>query len=95
MKQPAIYIVANRKNGTIYTGVTSDLVARIYQHKNETLEGFSTKHDCKKLVYYELFTEMEAAILREKQIKGSSRKKKIQLIEAMNPDWFDLYERIV
>lgn len=93
MKQPAIYITANKKNGTLYTGVTSNLPKRIYEHKNAT-DGFTAKYDCKLLVYYEIFDEMTDAIAREKQIKGGSRKKKITLIESMNPDWQDLYDDI-
>lgn len=93
-KQPAIYITASKKNGTLYTGVTSDLPKRIYDHKNAA-DGFTAKYDCKLLVYYEVFDDMENAIAREKQIKGGSRKKKIALIESMNPDWRDLYEDIL
>ena len=92
-KQPAIYITANKKNGTLYTGVTSDLPKRIYEHKSAT-GGFTAKYDCKLLVYYELFDDMENALAREKQIKGGSRTKKIALIESMNLDWRDLYETI-
>lgn len=95
MKQPAIYILANKKHGTLYTGVTSDLVQRVAQHKSKTIDGFTGKYDCDNLVYYEIFDDMENAILREKQIKGGSRKKKIALIETMNPDWTDLYENII
>lgn len=92
-KQPAIYITASKKNGTLYTGVTSDLPKRIYEHKNST-EGFTAKYDCRLLVYYEIFDDMENAIAREKTIKGGSRAKKIALIEGMNSDWKDLYEDI-
>ena len=94
-KQPAIYIVTNKHNGTLYAGVTSDLIKRIYQHKNGLTPGFSQRYDCKHLVYYELHENMINAIAREKQIKGGSRKKKIALIESMNPEWYDLYERIL
>ena len=94
MKQPAIYIVTNKRNGTLYTGVTSDLVHRTSQHKQEIFDSFSKKYSCKMLVYYELFGNMEQAILREKQIKGGSRKKKLTLVEARNPDWRDLYDDI-
>jgi putative endonuclease len=90
MKQPAIYIITNKKNGTLYTGVTSDLPKRIYEHKNATI-GFTARYNCKTLVYYEIFDDMENAILREKQIKDGSRDKKIALIENMNPEWRDLY----
>ncbi len=95
MKQPAIYILANRKNGTLYTGVTSNLIQRVHEHKNETKTGFSKQYACKNLVYYEVFETMEEALKREKQLKAGSRKKKVALIESMNPDWFDLYNRIV
>ena len=94
MKQPAVYIMTNRRNGTIYTGVTSDLVQRIWQHK-QGIKGFSARYDCKLLVWYEIHEEMLPAIAREKQIKGGSRRKKLALIEAMNPTWADLYESIV
>ena len=91
MKYPAIYIVANRKNGTLYTGVTSNLAQRIYQHKKGITKGFTHKYGCNKLVYYECFDDMNYAIAREKQIKAGSRKKKILLIESLNPLWEDLY----
>jgi putative endonuclease len=93
-KQPAIYIVTDQRNGTLYTGVTSNLAKRIYEHKNKTVEGFSSKYNCTILVYYELFEDLENAILREKQIKKWSRKKKLALIESLNPNWIDLYESI-
>jgi putative endonuclease len=95
MKQPAVYMMANKKFGTIYTGVTSNLVKRIYEHKNEVTKGFTSQHNCKILIYYELFGQMYDAITREKQIKGGSRKKKIKLIEVMNAEWRDLYCDIV
>ena len=90
-KCPTIYILANKKNGTLYTGVTSDLIKRIYQHKNNLMQGFTDRYDCKYLVYYEIYEDMISAITREKQIKGGYRQKKILLIESMNPDWVDLY----
>ena len=90
-RRPSIYIMANKRNGTLYTGVTSDLVKRIYQHKNSVIPGFSHRYDCKLLVYYEMHEDMLGAIAREKQIKGGSRKKKIAIIEAVNPEWNDLY----
>lgn len=92
MKQPAIYILANRMHGTIYTGVTSNLIQRIYQHKHAITQGFSSHYDCKRLVYFELHATMEDAITREKQIKSWNRVKKIQLIESMNPQWEELYD---
>ena len=94
MKQPAVYIMASRRNGTLYTGVTSDLVQRVWQHKEGTI-GFTARYGCKLLVWYEIHEEMVPAIAREKQIKAGSRRKKLALIEAMNPDWADLYESII
>ena len=95
MKQPAIYITTNKRNGTLYTGVTSDLPKRVAQHKNKLIKGFSSKYNCTVLVYYEIFEGMENAILREKQIKSGSRKKKLTLIEGLNPEWKDLYLDII
>ena len=95
MKFPAIYILANKKNGTLYTGVTSDLPKRIYEHKNGMTKGFTSKYECKNLVYYEICEGMDAAITREKQIKSGSRQKKITLIESLNPEWLDLYQEII
>jgi putative endonuclease len=94
MKQPAVYIMASRRNGTLYTGVTSDLPKRVWQHKNGTV-GFTSRYGCKILVWYEVGGDMEWAILREKQIKAGSRNKKLGLIETLNPEWRDLYESIV
>ena len=94
MKQPVVYIMANRRNGTLYTGVTSDLIRRVHEHKNNLTDGFTQKYDCKLLVFYELIDSMETAIMREKQIKAGSRKKKLALIENLNPEWLDLYENI-
>jgi predicted GIY-YIG superfamily endonuclease len=94
MKHPAIYILTNERNGTLYTGVTSNLIQRIAQHKDKTTGGFTAKNNCNILVYYETYEDMEQAILREKQIKGGSRKKKLALIEKLNSSWKDLYEDI-
>ena len=94
MKEPAIYIVASGRNGTLYTGVTSDLVKRIWQHRQGIAEGFTKRYDCKTLVWYELADEMSSAIAREKQIKGGSRRSKLKLIEAVNPEWRDLWDDI-
>ncbi len=94
MKQPAAYLVANKKYGTLYTGVTSNLVKRAYEHRTGSVEGFSKKYNCKTLVWYEMHETMESAILREKQIKAGSRKKKIELIERFNPYWDDLFDEI-
>ena|SRR3989338_3599110 len=93
-RQPAVYIMANRRNGTIYTGVTSNLLKRIYEHKFADIESFTKKYGCKLLVYYELADDMYNAISREKQLKGGSREKKIALIEKTNPLWVDLYEKL-
>lgn len=93
-KQPAIYIVANKRKGTLYTGVTSNLSKRIWEHKNAIIKGFASKYKCNILVYYENFDEMSYAIHREKKIKAGSRKDKLKLIEDFNPEWKDLYERI-
>ena len=95
MKQPAVYILANTKNGTLYTGVTSDLVKRVWEHKQDLVDGFTKKYQVHHLVYYELCEDMLSAIAREKQIKAGSRKKKIALIEISNIDWLDLYSSIV
>lgn len=90
MKQPAVYIMASGRNGTLYTGVTSDLMKRVAQHQNAVLPGFTSRYRCKLLVWYELRAGMPSAIEREKRIKGGSRKKKLALIEATNPTWRDL-----
>ncbi|OJW67384.1 MAG: endonuclease [Sphingomonadales bacterium 63-6] len=92
--QPAVYIMASKPNGTLYTGVTSDLAKRTWQHRSAQIEGFSSRYGCKLLVWFELHSTMENAILREKQVKGGSRRKKIALIEALNPHWQDLYGKI-
>ena len=88
--QPAVYIVANKRNGTLYTGVTSNLPQRAWQHHEGAVDGFSKRYGCTLLMWYELAATMEAAILREKQIKGGSRAKKLALVEGMNPEWRDL-----
>ena len=90
MKQPAVYIMASRPNGTLYTGVTSNLVQRAWQHREGVVAGFTKRHGCKHLVWFELAGDMETAITREKQIKGGSRARKLALIEADNPQWRDL-----
>ncbi|KGO94889.1 GIY-YIG nuclease family protein [Flavobacterium subsaxonicum] len=95
MKPGFIYIVANYTNTTLYVGVTSDLHLRIKQHKNKQHpDSFSARYNMNKLVYFESFQMIEDAITREKQIKGGSRAKKIQLIETINPEWNDLYYEI-
>lgn len=95
IKYPAVYIVANKRNGTLYTGVTSNLIKRVHEHKHGITAGFTKQYDCKLLVYYEVFEDMENAITREKQIKAGSRFKKLELIEKVNPCWSDLYETIL
>ena len=95
VKNPFVYILTNKPRGTLYVGVTSDLVKRIWQHKNNVFEGFSSKYYLHTLVWFEQHASMEAAILREKQIKGGSRQKKIALIDTLNPQWLDLYEKLL
>jgi putative endonuclease len=95
MKIPCVYILASQRNGTLYVGVTSNPVQRIWQHKEGVAEGFAKKYGVKLLVWHEFHATMESAITREKQIKASNRARKIQLIEAMNPSWRDLYADII
>ncbi|HEX9465571.1 MAG TPA: GIY-YIG nuclease family protein [Alphaproteobacteria bacterium] len=95
MKQPAVYIMANKRNGTLYTGVTSDLVKRVYEHRESVVPGFTARYACKMLVWYERHDDMTGAITREKQIKAGSRNKKLALIESLNPGWRDLYEELM
>ncbi|HPM43078.1 MAG TPA: GIY-YIG nuclease family protein [Candidatus Omnitrophota bacterium] len=94
-KRGYVYLMANKTNTTIYTGVTSDLVKRVYEHKEKLADGFTKKYNITKLVYYEMFESIEDAIIREKKIKGGSRAKKLALITESNPDYKDLYESIV
>ena len=93
-KQYYVYLICNKNNTTIYTGITSDIKRRIWEHKNKTTKGFSSKYNLYKLLYYEIFNDPENAIIREKQIKSGSREKKIELIESMNPKWIDLYDNL-
>ncbi|MFZ2161726.1 MAG: GIY-YIG nuclease family protein [Sideroxyarcus sp.] len=93
--QPAVYILASQRNGTLYTGVTSDLPKRIWEHKNDATEGFSKRYQVHLLVYFELHSDMLSAITREKQIKKWNRAWKIKLIEEMNPEWRDLWDEII
>ncbi len=95
MKQPAVYILTNQRNGTLYVGVTSDLIKRIYQHKNDVADGFTKKYQTHLLVYFEQHHTMDAAITREKQIKEWKRGWKINLIEKNNPYWNDLYLELI
>ena len=95
VKQPCVYIMANRRNGTLYAGVTSNPPKRAFEHREGLVKGFSKKYQCKMLVWYELHESMYHAIAREKQIKAGSRAKKLALIESLNPDWKDLYDTLV
>lgn len=94
-KQYYVYILTNFTNTVLYTGVTNNLVRRIYEHKNHLAKGFTEKYNVTKLVYFEETQNVESAILREKQIKAGSRKKKIQLVNLKNPNWRDLYNQII
>ena len=94
-KQPAVYILASKRNGTIYIGVTSDLKKRAWEHKNDQVDGFSKKYAVHHLVYYELHENMVSAITREKQMKKWNRAWKLELIEKQNLDWKDLWEEII
>jgi Predicted endonuclease containing a URI domain len=89
-----VYILSNKYNNVLYVGITNDLIRRVYEHKNKLVEGFTEKYNVDKLVYYELFNDPINAITREKQLKGYSRKKKVELINSFNPEWKDLYESI-
>jgi putative endonuclease len=93
-KQPAVYIIANKRNGTIYIGVTSALWERVATHKEKSIPGFTSKYEVSKLVWYEHHHFIEDAIMREKQIKKWNRAWKLRLIEAMNPEWKDLHDEI-
>ena len=90
-RQPCVYLLASRRNGTLYTGVTSSLTKRIWEHRNNFVEGFTKKYDVHTLVWYELHETMESAIQREKAIKNWKRVWKLKIIEEMNPEWRDLY----
>ncbi|PNV84567.1 MAG: hypothetical protein C0627_00240 [Sulfurimonas sp.] len=94
MKKGYIYILSNNSK-TLYVGVTSDLIKRIYEHKNNITKGFTTKYNIKSLVYYEIFDSIEDAITREKQLKAGSRLKKVALIESLNPTWKDIYDELL
>ena len=93
--QPAVYILASKRNGTLYTGVTSDLPKRIWEHKNNVADGFAKKYEVHILVYFELHGDMLSAITREKQIKKWNRSWKIRLIESVNAEWRDLWNAIL
>ncbi len=94
-RRPAVYILASRRNGTLYIGVTSDLIQRVWLHREHALAGFTQQHDVCRLVHYELFTEMTPAITREKQLKKWNRDWKLRLIERRNPQWRDLWDEIL
>lgn len=95
MKAGYVYFMSNRKGGVIYIGVTSDLIKRIYEHRNGLVEGFTTRYQAKRLVYFECYESVEMAIAYEKKLKHLKRAKKIEIIERMNPNWLDLYEAIL
>jgi putative endonuclease len=95
VKQACVYLLASKRNGTFYIGVTSNLVQRVWQHKNDLVEGFTKRYRVHMLVWYEICGSMEAAIAREKAMKEWKRRWKIELIEKSNPEWRDLYEDIV
>jgi len=93
-KQYYIYIMTNSRNTVLYVGVTNNLIKRVYEHKAKLADGFTKKYNIVKLVYYEIFEDIENAILREKQIKAGSRQKKIRLIDSTNREWHDLYDEL-
>ena len=95
VRQPAVYILASKRNGTLYIGLTSDLQKRTWEHKNDLADGFTRKYRVHQLVYYELHEDMISAITREKQIKKWNRAWKLELIEEQNPRWLDLSGGIV
>lgn len=92
---PCVYILASGRNGTLYTGVTTRLPQRVWEHRNDVIDGFTSRYRVHRLVYYDTCVDVREAIRREKQIKAGSRRKKIALIESLNPEWRDLYEEIV
>ena len=94
-KQPAVYILTSRRNGTLYIGVTSNLLQRVWQHRSHITQGFTAQYDVSMLVYYELHSDMRTAITRETQLKKWNREWKLKLIERSNPAWRDLYQDIV
>ncbi len=90
MLQSAIYFMTNKTNNVLYIGVTSNLEKRVYQHKSKAYKGFTEKYNCNKLVYFEIFSDINQAISREKQLKKGNRKRKNDLVNSMNPEWKDL-----
>lgn len=95
MKQYYVYILASKRNGTLYIGITNDLIKRVWQHKNKLVDGFTKKYGVDKLVYFEDTSDVMSAIAREKQLKNWHRQWKINLIQSKNPEWRDLYQDIV
>ena len=95
MRRPAVYIMASGRNGTLYTGVTSNLPQRAWLHRTGAVGGFTKRYSCKMLVWYEMHATMPNAITREKQIKGGSRQKKLALVETQNPTWRDLFDELI
>ena len=94
MREPAVYIMASERNGTLYVGLTSDIGRRVHEHREGVISGFTKRYRCKRLVWFEFYESMIDAIAREKNIKGQSRKYKLRLIEDFNPEWKDLFETI-
>ncbi|MGD8547822.1 MAG: GIY-YIG nuclease family protein [Thiohalophilus sp.] len=94
-RQPCVYLLASQRNGTLYTGVTADLVKRVWEHKNHVIDGFTRKYNVTTLVWYEMHETMESAIRREKMIKNWKRAWKIRVIEEFNPHWRDLYDELI
>ncbi len=92
MLQSSVYFMSNKNNNVLYIGVTSNLEKRVYQHKIKVYKGFTEKYNCNKLVYFEIFTDINQAILREKQLKKGNRKRKNELVNTINPNWNDLSE---
>lgn len=95
MKHYYLYILSNKKNGVLYIGVTNNIIKRIHEHKEKLVESFSKKYNCNKLVYYEVFSDIKEAILREKRMKKWKREWKVNLINKLNPEWKDLYQSII
>jgi putative endonuclease len=94
MKQYFVYILASKRNGTLYIGVTNNLIKRVYEHKTDLVDGFTKKYRVHNLIYYEIYNSIDDAIVREKRLKKWKRQWKIELIEKNNPEWMDLYERL-
>ena len=95
MKSYYVYILTSQRNGTLYIGITNDLIKRVYEHKNNLIDGFTKKYAVHSLVYYEQYADIESAIIREKRLKKWNRKWKLELIEQDNPQWRDLYKDLL